>query len=68
MATVADLSGNGVRTDGAYTKANRTNAGSPAGSLTPQYAGELVYDTTNAVMFRGTNTAANTSWEKIIRE
>lgn len=69
MAVVADKSGNGpvTGTDGTKMKANRTNAGSPSGSLTPAYSGELVYDTTNGVMYRGTNISANTSWEKVNR-
>ena len=66
MATVMDKSGNAPRTgvDISFSKANRTNAGTPVGSLTPVIAGELVYDTTNGVMYRSTNTAANTSWVK----
>ena len=69
MAIVADKSGNGPVTGNDYTseKANRNNAGTPSGSLTPLFSGELVYDTTNGVMYRGTNTAANTSWEKVKR-
>lgn len=66
MATVVDKSENGTSVpDGAMTKVNRTNAGTPVGSLTPRFAGELVYDSTNAVHYRGLNTSANTSWEKV---
>ena len=68
MATVVDVGGNSVigsATDNKLCKPNRTNAGTPSGSLTPRYAGELVYDTTNAATYRGVNTSANTSWEKV---
>lgn len=65
MATVTDLSGNLARgaptTDPNYSTPNRNNAGSPVGSVTPQYVGELVQDTTNRVVWRATGTA-NTAW------
>lgn len=57
--------------DGEHTKArrdlkdhivySRTNAGSPNGSLTPAYVGELVFDTTNKVLWRALD-ATNASW------
>lgn len=69
MAAVADK----ARTDGlnpagtqdkTLVKANRTNAGTPVGALTPQFAGEWVYDTTGNIWWRGVNTLGSTiaSW------
>ncbi len=53
MAIVPNKDGQGISAAGAlsnvdrrYTTPNRKNAGSPAGSLTPAYAGEIVQDTT----------------------
>lgn len=69
MATAKDISGNSPQVfdtdrliDG--IKPNRTNAGSPSGSLTPEYPGELVYDTTNSVFYKAIGTAA-TDWQQI---
>ena len=60
MATVADRSGvNPIY--GSFVNANRNNAGEPNGSLTPQYAGEIVLDTTNNVLWKSL-TLANSSW------
>jgi parallel beta-helix repeat protein len=42
----------------------RTNAGSPAGSVTPTYAGEMLYDTTNSDWYKASGTA-NTSWTQL---
>ena len=67
MATVRDLSKNdgGDFTDRPHldrklTAVNRANAGDPVGSLTPQYVGELVFDSTNERVFRGRTTAGST--------
>lgn len=65
MATTPDLSGNspiGSATDPKLTKPTRSNAGSPVSSLTPAFAGEIVLDTTNRILWRGTGTSANTEW------
>lgn len=64
MATVLDSSGNGVVTDvdRKLTRATRTNAGTPVGSLTPTFAGEIVFDTTNNVYYRGIDVAGTSSW------
>jgi len=68
MATVVDKSGNSPANgvDQKLETPNRTNSGSPQGSLTPQYAGELVHDTTNNDIYRayGQTTA---DWERIRR-
>lgn len=60
MAIVADLSTNNP-TDKSFTHPNRTNAGEPNASLTPQYAGEIVLDTTNNLLWKAITTT-NTSW------
>jgi hypothetical protein len=46
--------------DSPWTFQNRTNAGSPNGTLTPQYAGELVEDTTNHVLWKAMSPNNNT--------
>jgi hypothetical protein len=70
MATTVDLSGNyppsmptGV--DNPLSKPNRQNAGSPVGSLTPAFSGELVFDTTNRMLFTATGVS-NTSWMPVV--
>lgn len=60
MAIVADLSGNSP-TDEPWTTYNRTNAGEPNGSITPQYAGEIILDTTNNALWKAMGVA-NTTW------
>ena len=65
MAVVRDLSGNNpfgaTFTDKAYEKPNRTGSATPIGSVTPDYAGELYYDSTNKVLYRAYDSA-NTEW------
>lgn len=48
-------------TDRAYCSPNRSNAGEPNGSLTPQYLNEIVLDTTNNALWIAVG-AANTDW------
>ena len=60
MAIVADLSGNN-EIDKPWTTYNRTNAGEPNGSITPQYAGEIILDTTNNALWKAMGIA-NTTW------
>jgi hypothetical protein len=66
MATVADLSGNRPNNaplvDVTYSKANRTNAGTPIGSLVPLYPGEIVLDSTNRLLWRAIGIT-NANWE-----
>lgn len=66
MATVADASGNSPAgygyTDRKLVTPTRVNAGTPIASLTPAFVGEIVYDTTNGITYRGTGTTANTQW------
>lgn len=74
MAVVADK----ARTDGltpagsqdkTLVKANRTGAGTPVATLTPQFAGEWYYDTTGNLWWRGVNTLGSTvaSWAQETR-
>lgn len=51
----------GTNTDKPYNSYNRTNAGEPNASLTPQYAGEIVLDTTNNCLWKALGVA-NTTW------
>ena len=60
MATVPDLSGNSP-IDFSLCKPNRNNAGTPIGSLTPLYSGEIVHDTTNRMLFRAIGIT-NAAW------
>lgn len=64
MAIVKDASGNspiGEKTDNELDRQNVVNAGDPVGSVTPNYVGELLHDTTNNVMYRAIGSA-NTDW------
>lgn len=49
MAIVADKASPGRALDKSFCTYNRSNAGTPNAVLTPQYAGEIVWDTTNKV-------------------
>lgn len=60
MTITADLSGNNPL-DKSFDAYNRSNAGEPNGSVTPQYAGEIVLDTTNNALWEAVGTA-NNSW------
>lgn len=61
MAIVRDLSNNNP-TDKSFNFQNRTNAGEPnVTPLTPQYAGEIVLDTTNNCLWKALSTT-NNSW------
>lgn len=58
MAIVADKSGN-APLDKKFSDYNRTNAGTPVGTLVPMYTNELVLDTTNRQMWRAIGTTNN---------
>lgn len=59
MTFVTDRSGN-TPTDKPFDHYNRTNAGEPNGSVTPQYAGERILDTTNNCIWEAQGVANNT--------
>lgn len=64
MAIVADLSGNNGFSgpqDKSYSTYNRTNAGTPNGTLVPLYTGEIVLDTTNHNLWKA-ETLLNSGW------
>lgn len=61
MAIVANAANEIAPADKSFCTPNRTNAGSPVSSVTPQYAGEIIMDTTNGVRWRAWG-AANTNW------
>lgn len=65
MAIVADRAGVGTL-DKPLTKHNRENAGNPNGVLTPQYSGEIILDTTNAVLYQAQDLS-NDSWVQGVR-
>lgn len=60
MAIVAEKGGN-QPLDKSFCYPNRINAGEPNGVLTPQYAGEIVADTTNNTLWKAV-TPANSTW------
>lgn len=51
----------GTTDDVSFDSPNRTNAGEPNGSLTPEYAGEIVLDTTNNCLWKAVDTT-NAGW------
>jgi hypothetical protein len=59
MAIVPNLGVPGP-VDKSWCYQNRTNAGEPNGSLTPQFAGEIVLDTTNNALWKAVGTLSNT--------
>lgn len=62
MAIVANKADGGTGgIDKPLTTHNRVTAADPNGALTPQFAGEIVLDTTNKKRWRAVNLA-NTSW------
>jgi hypothetical protein len=61
MATVIDLARPYEPTDVELAKPNRNIAGSPVGTTTQQYAGEIVLDTTNNMTWISTGPL-NTQW------
>lgn len=61
MAIVLNLARPGDGVDRAYCSYNRTNAGEPNGSITPQYVDEMILDTTNNILWKALSTA-NSSW------
>lgn len=61
MARVENLGNANEPVDGSYNHPNRENAGEPNGVLTPEYAGEIVLDTTNNCLWKAI-TPENNSW------
>lgn len=68
MAETVDLSGNSPigSADNKLAHPNRSNAGSPAGSVTVAYPGELLLDTTNNILWRGYGTG--TDWQPVFEQ
>ena len=60
MAIVANLAGTTPR-DVPWTTWNRRNAGEPNATIVPQYAGEIILDTTNNVLWKAMGIT-NDSW------
>ena len=51
--------------DKKYATPNRTNAGSPVGSLTPLYPNELVFDITNTRYYK-VILITNNDWQYVV--
>lgn len=66
MAITRELGGN-QPTDKSYFTHSRTNAGTPNGTLTPAFAGEVVWDTTNKVRWRAV-ALTNADWTPFTAE
>lgn len=60
MAIVVNKARPDEGTDRPYETHNRVNAGDPNGTLTPQYSGEIVLDTTTKCLWKAQGTANNT--------
>lgn len=68
MAIVANIANAGApipnysaAVDRKYESYNRSNAGSPNAALTPEFKGELVWDTTNKVLWKAVGLT-NADW------
>lgn len=61
MAIVKDKGRPQEAVDVSFCSPNRVNAGEPNTSLTPQYGGEIVLDTTNNCLWKAMSLT-NTSW------
>lgn len=62
MATVANKANPLTPIDPKYCNPNRTGAGTPIATVTPQYAGELYLDTTSPGFLYIATGLANTQW------
>lgn len=60
MAVAEDKSGNSL-TDKPFDSPNRVVVGEPNGTTTPQYAGEIILDTTNNCLWKAVTTNIS-SW------
>lgn len=61
MAIVPNLAEPGGPIDLKYSSYSRESAGTPNASLTPAFTGEIVLDTTNAVLWQAKDLT-NDSW------
>lgn len=59
MAIVVDKARPELGTDQNWNSWNRTNAGEPNGTLTPEFVGELAKDTTNNVLWKAIGPGIN---------
>jgi hypothetical protein len=67
MTIVVDKSGNTGPADGSYYTHKRSNAGTPNGAVTPLFAGEIVWDTTNKVRWKAVGIT-NADWTPMAAE
>lgn len=61
MAIVANLGNASTPIDKSFCTWNRRNAGAPGGAIVPQFAGEIILDSTNNTYWRAVGLA-NTDW------
>lgn len=61
MATVRDLADETSFTDKSLVEPSIENAGNPNGSVTPEFSGQILLDTTNNMLWRATDLS-NDSW------
>jgi hypothetical protein len=69
MTIVPDLADGGAYVpDKSFCTPNRVNAGEPNGTITPQFNGEIIEDTTNNCLWKAVyplTGVANTCWVAI---
>ena len=72
MAIVANTGNPFEPIDKSYQSPNRSMAGTPVAALTPQYAGEIVLDTTNNKLWKAEalpgTAMTNASWVSLTTE
>lgn len=61
MAIVENKGIAGGSLDTRLTTPTRTNAGTPVAALTPAFPGEIVFDSTNRILWQATGTT-NAHW------
>lgn len=73
MAVVANKDGQGIQANGAtgaldkkFATPNRSNAGTPVAAVVPLYAGEIVLDTTNRVLWEAVGLT-NADWQPVTK-
>ena len=66
MATTVNLADPGSTTDAPLRTPNRSNNGTPKASLTPEFVGEIVYDSANDIYYQASGST-NADWQRIER-
>lgn len=59
VPNLANIDAASSQLDNRLSSPTRSNAGSPVGSLTPAFAGEIVHDTTNRILYVAVGVSNN---------